>query len=60
MTNKDLFFNIAVPILFIAIAWILVYFSPVEVTLSAKEFTCTSASPEGLNSKCDVYMRNQK
>ena len=60
MTNKDVCVNIAVPILFIPIAWALVYFSPVEVTLSAKEFTCTSASPEGLNSKCDVYMRNQK
>jgi len=60
MTNKDLFFIIAVPILFIAIAWTLVYYSPVEVTLSADEFTCSSASPNGLTSKCDVYMRIAK
>lgn len=55
----DHWMNVAILILAIS-AIALSFHSPRSVSLNEKEFRCAESSPDGLGTRCDVYVRRVK
>ena len=54
--------NLGLVFMAIGGAWLVmnIYVNMHSVTISDKEFRCAEASPDGLGTKCDTYIRRVK